>query len=441
MKFKVKGFKRGGVHPHDMKNLSKNAKITRIPLPQFLTIPLSQHIGAPAVLSVAVGDSVTIGQKIAEPASFVSAAIHSPVDAIVKEIKEVILPNGIKSSAIVLECNPEQNEVTYNEVSLDTLSNEEISNRIIEGGIVGSGGATFPTHIKLMVPKGKKAHTLIINAVECEPYLNADNRLMQEMPFEILKGLQTVVKLVAPSKIIIGIENNKPEAIAIMKEAILKENLPYEVMPLRVRYPQGDEKQLIQAVTNKELLSGSLPIDMGCIVINVGTLFAIYEAVLLNKPFYERVISVTGSAIKNPSQFLVPVGVPFSHLIEQTGTSHEVAKWVVGGPMMGFSFYDLESTWATKGSSGLLGLTLKETGKSNQTACLNCGRCISVCPMGLQPTKLFKYSTNKKMELALNDGLLDCKECGSCAYICPAKVPLVQGFKFAKAQARMAQAK
>lgn len=434
---KIRGFKKGGVHPHDKKNLCREVEIERLPLEEKLTISLSQHIGAPATSLVSVGDSVVIGQKIGEATSFVSAAVHSPVDGEVIEIKSIQLPNSILSESIVIKTAETQSTPIFPSVDWNQLSTTEMIEIITEAGVVGAGGATFPTHVKLMVPKGKKAEFLIINGVECEPYLNADNRLMIEKPLELVEGIQIVAKLVDAKKVIIGVENNKPRAIAALQQSIKDQNYPFEVIPLRVRYPQGDEKQLIQGTTGRVVPSGGLPIDIGCVVINIGTIYAIYEAIALNKPFYERVISITGESIQKPSNFLVPIGTPFSSLIEAAGgLKGEVAKWVAGGPMMGFSFYNIEESFVAKGSSGLLALSPSEVKSSEETFCLNCGRCMKSCPMSLQPTRMFRLISNRNYQEALEMDLMDCKECGCCSFICPAKIPLVQGFKLAKKEAR-----
>jgi electron transport complex protein RnfC len=298
------------------------------------------------------------------------------------------------------------------------------------------GGATFPENVKYAVPKGAKAEYLIINAVECEPYLSADHRVMLEKTSEILEGIRIIQKIVNPEKIAIGIEINKPDAIEIMKKQAAAENLDLEVVSLKLKYPQGDEKQLIKAITGREVPSGKLPIEVGCVVSNVGTVNAVYEAIVKNKPLYERVVSVSGLGIKNPGNILARVGTPIKQLIDACGGMIDnPAKVVAGGPMMGFTFYDLE-TPVTKGTSGILVLTDKEVAAGPQSACLSCGKCISVCPMGLNPTKMFKYIDHSDYSSAMEIGLMDCKECGCCAFTCPSHIPLVQGMRVGKKMAR-----
>lgn len=434
---RLKGFKRGGVHPHDMKSLTRDCPIIQLPLAGELTIPLSQHIGAPATALVEVGDPVSVGQKIGEAAGFISANIHSPADGKVTAIKKVLLPSGAESDALVIQTSEAQSPPDYRAELLDQISSAQISTRIFEAGIVGAGGATFPTHVKLSVPKGKKAEFLVINGVECEPYLNADNRLMLESADRIIEGIAAIAKMVNPQKIIFGIENNKPGAIASMREASLNAALPLEVVPLRVRYPQGDEKQLLKAVIGREVPSGALPIEVGAVVVNVGTVNAIYDAVYLKKPFYERVVTVSGKALANPGNFRVHIGTSLRELVEAAGSAaREPRKWVAGGPMMGFAFYNLDDTPVIKGTSGILGLTASEVNASEQTNCLNCGKCIRSCPMGLMPTALFRRISNGEFDELIDLGLMDCKECGCCSFICPAQLPLVHGFKMGKRETR-----
>ncbi|HAK44542.1 MAG TPA: electron transport complex subunit RsxC, partial [Spirochaeta sp.] len=345
--------------------------------------------------------------------------------------------NGMKSSAVVIE--KEEGFTPAVKTKSDSWKGktpQELNDIVKEFGIVGLGGATFPANVKYMVPKGEKAEYLIINAVECEPYLSADHRVMLEKAAEIIEGLRIIRKIVGPEKIAIGIEINKPDAIEIMRRQAEAENFELEVVPLKLKYPQGDEKQLIKAVTGREVPSGGLPLAVGCVVSNVGTVNAVYEAVVLGKPLYERTVSVTGLGVKNPGNFLVRVGTPISKLLEACGgTIDRPAKVVVGGPMMGFSIYDLD-TPVTKGTSGILVLTDKEAGSGARTACLSCGKCVSVCPMGLNPTKMFKFVDHGDYDGAMATDLMDCKECGCCAFSCPANIPLVQGMRLGKKMAR-----
>ncbi|HOV63634.1 MAG TPA: RnfABCDGE type electron transport complex subunit C, partial [Spirochaetia bacterium] len=297
-------------------------------------------------------------------------------------------------------------------------------------------GATFPLHVKLSVPRGATLDTLVVNGVECEPYLTADHRLMLEKTAEIIEGIRIVFKVVKPKVAYIGIEINKPDAIEVMEKAARESGLPLSVVPLKVKYPQGDEKQLLKAVTGKEVPSGELPLAIGAVVVNVGTIYSIYEAVVFDKPLIERVVTVSGGCIKEPANLKVRIGTPMSSLIDECGGFLSVPeKIVAGGPLMGFGVYDLESP-VTKGTSGVLALSAEEVRGAQRTACISCGRCIHACPMGLSPTALFKQIDHGEYKLALSDGLLDCKECGCCAYVCPSHIPLVQGMKLGKRMAR-----
>jgi len=434
---RLKTFPRGGIHPHGRKNLTNKKEIVKAEIPGTLVVPMAQHLGAPAEAVVSAGDEVTEGMQIGKPTGFISASIHSPVDGTVKEITDIFLVNGMKSKAVVIE-KKEGFIPSVKEKSDEWKSKSaaELNDMVKDLGIVGMGGATFPANVKFAVPKGAKAEYLIINAVECEPYLSADHRLMIEKTSEILDGIRIIQKIVNPEKIAIGIEINKPDAIEMMKKQAAAENLDLDVVPLKMKYPQGDEKQLIKAVTGREVPSGALPIEVGCVVSNVGTVNAVYEAVVMNKPLYERVVSVTGLGVKNPGNILARVGTPIRQLIDSCGGMiDKPAKVVAGGPMMGFTFYDLD-TPVTKGTSGILVLTEKEVASGEQSACLSCGKCISVCPMGLNPTKMFKYIDHLDYSGAMDTGLMDCKECGCCAYTCPAHIPLVQGMRVGKKMAR-----
>ncbi len=433
----IKTFPRGGIHPHGRKHLTNKKEVVRAEIPDTLVVPMGQHLGAPAEAVVAAGDEVTEGMLIGKAAGFISAAVHSPVDGTVKSEVDVYLANGMKSKALVIE-KKEGFEPSVKEPdnSWKEKTPAELNDIIKDSGIVGLGGAAFPANVKYMVPKGEKVEYLIVNAVECEPYLSADHRLMLEKPSQILEGLRIIQKLVKPEKIAVGIEINKPDAIKVMRKQAEEENFDIDIVPLKLKYPQGDEKQLIKAVTGREVPSGALPIAVGCVVSNVGTVNAVYEAVVLKKPLYERIVSVTGLGVKTPGNYLVRVGTPISKLLEASGgTVEKPAKIVVGGPMMGFSIFDTE-TPVTKGTSGVLVLTDKEVGASARTACLSCGKCLSACPMGLNPTKMFKLIDHSDYDSAMNINLMDCKECGCCAYSCPAHIPLVQGFRLGKKMAR-----
>jgi electron transport complex protein RnfC len=433
---KISTFSKGGIHPPDHKYATKAQEIVRLQTPDSVTIPFSQHLGVPAKPLVAKGDVVTAGQKIGEAAGFISADIHSPVAGTISMLKEIFLPNGMKCSAAVIDVDHEQQLPESEAADWKQMERQQMIDKAKEMGIVGMGGATFPAHVKFSLPKGKLAEYLVINGVECEPYLTSDHRVMLERGEDLLQGAMIIAKMVDAKKIVIGIENNKPDAMDHLHQLIGKHNLPISIQPLKLKYPQGDEKQLLKAVTGREVPSGALPIDIGAVVSNVGSTVAVYEAIVFNKPLVERVVTVTGGAIKNPGNFLVTIGTPLEKLIEAAGGfTEEPVKMVAGGPMMGFAFYDLE-TPVIKGTSGILALTATESRKQVTTACISCGRCVQACPMGLQPTKLFKNIDKQMYSEAMNINLNDCKECGCCAYVCPAKLPLVQSMRLGKKMAR-----
>ncbi|MCF7945745.1 MAG: electron transport complex subunit RsxC [Spirochaetia bacterium] len=438
---KARTFKKGGVHPSDKKELTEKSVITDFPLSDTLCIPFSQHLGAPANPIISKGDTLYPGQKIGEASSFISAHIHTPAGGEVKEIKDIFLPNGLKVKSAVLKVDKEQ-KFSIKKTGDKEIENSEPSDlieKVKEAGIVGMGGATFPAHVKFKIPKGKSTEYLLINGVECEPYLNSDNRLMLEKTEELLKGVQYIRKMTGAQKVIIGIEKNKPESIQRISEVIEKNSYDISVQPLKVRYPQGDEKQLIKAAVGREVPSGGLPIDIGAVVVNVGTTFAVYEALSLGKPLFERIVTVSGEAIQNPGNYKVTVGTTFKELIDACGGfSKKPEKIVAGGPMMGFAVYDLD-TPVIKGTSGILALTKEQISSSVQTACISCGRCVRGCPMGLNPSKLFKVIDSGDYEEAKAMHLLDCKECGCCSYSCPAKIPLVQGMRLGKRMLRKMQ--
>ncbi len=439
----LKTFSRGGVHPPGRKFLTSGKAIKNAVIPNVSVVPLSQHLGSPAECLVSVGDKVTEGMLIGKSTGFISGNIHSPVPGTVKEIKDIYLPNGMLSRAVCIELEGEFDRLgkEQNERDWKGFTKEELLSIIADNGIVGLGGATFPVNVKLSIPKGKKAEYFVVNGVECEPYLTADHRLMLERATKILEGMRIIAKIIEPERIVIGIEINKPDAIASMEKAAADAEFPLEVVPLQVKYPQGDEKQLLKAITGREVPSGALPLDIGCVVSNVGTVHAVYEAVVYDKPLIERVVTVTGGAIENPQNLKVRIGTPIQSIIEECGGFKEVPeKVVVGGPMMGFAIYDLD-TPVIKGTSGILALTSSEIHGATRTPCISCGRCIRACPMGLNPTTLFKFIDHGEYTEAADLGLLDCKECGSCGFVCPARIPLIQGMRLGKRMLRKKKVK
>lgn len=436
-------FPRGGIHPRERKELTANIESWNAVIPSECIVALQQHIGAPSEPQVGPGDDVREGMLIGKATGFVSANVHSPIPGTVKELREIRLPNGVKTTAIVLELKGEFEQLGKERArgKWESLGREKLLEQIREHGVVGMGGATFPTHVKFSLPKGKSCDFLILNGTECEPYLSADHRLMLERPERLLTGLQIASRVLKPQRVIIAVESNKPDAIARLRRLVTEMGLGFEVQPLAVKYPQGDEKMVIKAITDREVPSGGLPLDIGCVVSNAGTLHAIYEAIVFGKPLIERFVTVSGGAIARPGNLKVRIGTPVGDLIDECGGFSEVPeKLVSGGPMMGHSIADL-STPVTKGTSGILALTAAEVRKSPRTPCIQCGRCVSACPVGLEPTRLFKLVDHFEYDTALSEGLMDCRECGSCSYICPARIPLVQGLRIGKMMARRRKAK
>jgi len=432
---KLKTFPKGGIHPPEEK-ISADKPIEKLPLPANIRIPVSQHIGVPAVPKVERGEFVKTGQVIAKTGGFVSANIHAPATGKIAKISNEMDVSGYPRMTIMIRIDKEEQwadgiDTTDELRSEISLTREQILEKILEGGIVGMGGATFPSHIKLNVPKGKKADVLIINGAECEPYLTSDHQLMLEKSEELMVGTKILMKALGVDKAIIGIENNKKDAIEKLgKLAEKHDNIT--VSALKVQYPQGGEKQLIKALINREVPSGKLPIDVGTVVHNVGTTFAVYEAVQKNKPLIERVITVTGKSVKNPGNFVARIGTPVSTLIEAAGgLPEDTGKVISGGPMMGKALNDLDIP-VTKGTSGILILPKSESSRSKSKVCIRCSKCVNVCPMGLEPFYLMTTVQRGMMDEAENNRVLDCIECGSCAYICPSNRELLDYIRLGK---------
>lgn len=440
----MKTFPAGGVHPPENK-LTAGSPIEHLAVPPAVVIPVSQHIGAPASPVVNKGDSVRAGQIIAESKGFVSTNIHSSVSGKVSKVDSIIDSTGYKQTAIFIDVEGDEWVDTIDRsdelVTTIKLSQEEIIKRCLGSGIVGLGGATFPSHVKLTVPAGKKCELLIINGVECEPYLTSDHRLMLEKGEEVLTGVAILMKALGVTRAMIGIENNKPQAIEHLTR--LAAGLPgITIHPLKVKYPQGAEKQLIKALTGREVPSGHLPVDVNAVVHNVGTAFAIYEAVQKNKPLFERVVTITGKTLSKPGNYLVRVGTPVSRLIEAAGgIPDDTGKIVSGGPMMGKALNNTEIP-ITKGTSGIILFPENESERSPTLPCIRCARCVSVCPMGLEPYLLMTLSEKGLFERAEKDRITDCMECGSCSYTCPADRPLLDYIRLGKSTViKMARAR
>lgn len=429
----LKTFPLGGVHPEEGKYTSSKA-IEVLPIPERVYIPISQSIGAPSNPIVNKGDRVKTGQLIAKGEAFISANIHSSVTGIVEKIDEWIDASGYRKKAIIIKTEQdewEENISISNTINKNiSLSKEEIIQCIKDKGIVGLGGATFPTHVKLTIPQGKKAEYLIINAVECEPYLTSDHRLMLEKGEEIMVGIQILMKALDVQQTFIGIEANKPDAIEHLTNLASKYQ-GIKVQGLKLKYPQGAEKQLIKALINREVPSGKLPIEVGCVVQNVGTAFAVYEAVQLNKPLIERIVTLSGKNITG-GNFLVRIGTPIQALIDHCGgLPQNTEKIINGGPMMGKALTSTEVP-VTKGTSGILIFTSEMSHRMSVYNCIRCGKCVTVCPMGLEPVLLEKIAENQNWELAEKEHILDCIECGSCHYTCPAGRPLLDMIRLGK---------
>lgn len=430
----LKTFSLGGIHPAENK-LSANSAIQVLPIPEIVSIPISQHIGAPATPIVKKDDEVKVGQLIAKSSGFVSANIHSSVSGTVFKVDEIMDSSGFRRTSIIIKVKGDEWMETIDRsndlVKEISASKEEIVKKIAEAGIVGLGGATFPAHVKLSVPPGKTAEILIINAVECEPYLTSDHRVMLEKGNEVLIGTQILMKALGVDKAIVGIENNKPDAIAhLTKLAASYQGI--EICPLKTQYPQGGEKQLISATIKREIPSGALPIEVGAVVQNVGTALAVYEAVQKNKPLFERVATITGKSLKNPSNWIFRVGTPVKDLIDAAGgLPEDTGKIIGGGPMMGKALTTVDVP-LTKGSSGLLLMPREEAARKESKTCIRCGKCISVCPMGLEPFLLMVLADKKEYDRLESDAVMDCIECGSCSFTCPANRPLLDYIRLGK---------
>ena len=421
---------RGGIHPYEGKELSKDHPIEKYLPKGDLVYPLSQHIGAPSVPCVKKGDTVLAGQKIADAGGFVSVPLHASVSGTVKGIEKHLNATGSMVDCIVIENDQQYQEVEYQEARLEDLTKEEILNRIKEGGVVGMGGAGFPTHVKLAPKDPSKIEYILVNGAECEPYITSDYRRMIEEPEKVVKGLQVILTLFDSAKGYICIEDNKPDCIAKMKE-LVKDIDRIEVKEVMTKYPQGGERTLIYAATGREINSSMLPADVGCVVDNVETVISVYKAVILGRPVNNRVVTMSGDGIKEPKNLLVLSGTDMSELVDAAGgLKAKIAKAISGGPMMGFALYDLHVP-CTKTTSAFLFLEHDAVSEAQeiQTACINCGRCVSVCPGHVLPARLAKLAERGDMAgFEAMDGM-ECCECGCCSYICPAKRPLTQSIK------------
>ena len=432
-----KTFRIGGVHPHDNK-ISAEAAIEVFPAIETAYVSMAQHLGAPATPVVAVGDKVKVGQVIAEPAGFISGFVHSPVSGTVKSVapRADIAGNLVPHVEITVEGDEWMEGIDLSDTLVKEIpyTPEEIIEKVKKAGVVGLGGASFPTHVKLAPPKDKKAECLILNGTECEPYLTSDDRIMRERPQEILIGGAIMMKALGVTRGYVGIEENKPAAIASMTAAA-KDFPQIEIVTLKKRYPQGGEKQLIDAVIRRQVPSGALPIDTGAVVQNVGTSLAVYEAVQKNKPLIDNVITVTGSCLPVQHNYKVRIGTPMSKILEVAGGLPEKAgKVISGGPMMGRAIANLDAA-TVKANGAILVLTEAETRRRPESPCIRCSKCASACPMGLEPWLLNKLSrAGGRYDELEKERVFDCIECGCCSFTCPAGIPLLDLIRISKAE-------
>lgn len=431
---------KGGIHPPENKGFTRDNQFSNLPIPQVCYIPLRQHIGKPAVPVVEIGDTVEVGQIIGKADGFVSSNIHSSIPGKVIEIAGYPTVYSKNEQCIVIELHGAFNDITQTSCNEEwkDLDPKDIFERIQEAGIVGMGGAAFPTPVKLSPPEDKEIDTLIINGSECEPYLTVDDMLMQSFPAEIVEGVRITLKIIGIKNACIGIEKNKPQAISALQEAVKKipmeENISVEA--LKTKYPQGAEKQLIFSILNREVPSGRLPMDVGVVVQNVGTVHAIREAVVFRKPLYERYITITGQIVNNPGNYKVRIGSRISDIIEECGgLKEDAAKIIMGGPMCGISIQNLNIP-IIKGTSGVLFLSKREVFSEDYKPCIRCGRCVSVCPVSLLPSEIANATEKDRLDILEQLNPYDCVMCGSCSYVCPARRPIGHFIKLAQEKLR-----
>jgi len=432
-------FPKGGVHPPESKELTEHSAVESLPLPEEVEILLHQHFGAPCKPFVKKKDQVTEGDIIGAVEKGLGATIHASVTGTVKAIGTSAHPVSVKAPSITLQTDPEAPPKEWTVFDWGTLSREDLLSRVKDAGIVGIGGAGFPTHVKLSPPAEAKVDTLILNGAECEPYLTTDHRLMVEQPASVIEGARILLRILGLTDCHIGIEANKPDAIDAMKTACNKASangFTITVNPLKVKYPQGSEKQLIQSITGRRVPGFGLPFDVGVIVQNVGTAKAVYDAVALGKPLYEKIVTVSGRGIARPANLRVRIGTRIRDIVDHLGgTAPGLAKVVLGGPMMGFAVPTLDIP-VTKTTSGILFLTGDEIDTRSYGQCIRCGWCLDACPMGLSPNDIGIYVEAGRAGDTSPFGVFECFECGCCAYACPAKRPLVQFIRLAKMTAK-----
>ncbi len=430
--FGVRTFRGGGIFPYERKNRTREKRIWNAAIPGIALVPFAQNQGRPARPLVAPGNRVREGMLIGQAEGEDSSPVHSPIPGIVRELVSIVLPGGEGSSAAVIALDGEFDRLGKEPrlYPWEHLSSEQIIETIAAMGVVGMGGEAVPTRLKYRRAKAAGADLLLINGVESEPYLSSDFRLMVEKAPQLVEGARIAGKALGVSRTVIAVTDN--DAADALTQAVRESGSAIRVSLLPRRYPQGDEKQLVRYITGKEVPSGGTATDVGAVVSNASTIHAVYEAVVLQKPVIDRVLTVAGGAIRNQGNLKVRIGTPVADLIEECGGFTETpARIVIGGPMMGTGIFDL-SMPVTKSTRGILALSSREVGDAPETACIQCGRCVRACPMGLEPITLYKYIDHQQHERALEAGLMDCRECGACAYVCPAHIPLVQGLRVGK---------
>lgn len=423
----------GGIHPKEYKELTENLAFETFPFPDEIILPLSQHLGKESKSLVKKGEDVKPGQMIAQAEGFVSAPVHSSVAGKVMSLGKEQTSSGFPKDSIVIKRNGtvESENILLEPLNTETITPDEIRERVALAGIVGQGGAAFPTSVKLSPPKDKRIDVVILNGCECEPYLTRDYRFMIERPDDLISGLKLIMKALGVNRGVIGIEDNKPEAIELLLNKVKYEH-GLEVVSLKTKYPQGAEKMLIKAVTGKEVPPGKLPMDVGAVIQNIGTAIAIHDAIVKGEALITAALTVSGKGIKNPKNLIVPIGTSVQNVIDYCGgVTDDAVKIVVGGPMMGVAQFDLQAP-VMKATSGILVLTKDEVAENPETPCLRCGQCVGACPLNLMPTKLARYSQLNRFEDAEDAGVTVCMECGTCSYTCPANIPLVQWIRLGK---------